>query len=471
MTTAYNPQTGERLELQDGQWVPVASQQVMPTGADPDVPPGGELTAPPAVDEGISLNPLNKEFLGVTWPGDMGAVGMLPALPMSGTMGAAGGITERLPGMLAQVRANPVSSKIAELSRGNPILAEAVSDAAIAAPSKAGELVQKFAEIIPGVQGRNIAKEGKNILNEIAPTIGQGPRFLKDLPDTARVAEWLGVSPTAFPAGSRAMLDVSAKDAARLTPRIEAQMLREQTQRYATGGEVGGEGIAAINSALATKLANMAGMEGTGLSQAGANVAKKTIGAKMDEVGKAYFKPFEIPEESIQPIMASIDSGQRKALAAFMDKRDVLKPITSFDQYKKIEGAIGSLIRSSGPEKAVPLRNLGSVVREAGEAALGPEGAAAMQPLNAQYRAASVLASKGVIGSTGKLNINSVRNAWGKGTTIGAKATGEVDTMLEAIQRATTSGVNAGTTGARTIEDVATGAVRAGLSSVTGLPL
>jgi len=359
------------------------------------------------------------------------------------------------------------AAAIARLSKTNPILASAVEEASVAAPSRAKDFGRKVAEMVPGVQGRNINKEGLSILNEIAPTVGQGPRALEALPDTARVADWLGVSPTAFPQGSRAMLDVSAKDAARLTPRIEAQMLREQAQRYATGGEVGGEGIAEINAALAKKLSQMAGMpEGTAISQAGANVAKKAIGAQMDEVGKTYFQPFEIPEEAIQPIMASIDSGQRKALAAFIGKRDVLKPITSFEQYKKIEGAIGSLIRSSGPEKAVPLRNLGSVVREAGEAALGPEGAAAMQPLNAQYRAASVLASKGVIGSTGKLNLNSTRNAWDKGTTIGAKATGEVATMLEAIQRATTSGVNAGTTGARTVEDAAAAAIKGALGSV-----
>jgi len=469
MTTAYNPSTGERIELVNGEWVPIAAAQVMPAVADPDVPPGGMLSATEPPADQFSVNPLNKDFLGIQWPGDSGALGMLAALPVSGSMGAIGGLTSRLGGMAAQVRASP----IAAMAKTNPILAEAAGEAAVVAPSKVGQFSKRMAEnIIPGVQGKNISKEGSAILNEIAPTIGQGPRALEALPDTARVAEWLGVAPTAFPAGSRAMLDVAASDAARLTPRIEAQMLREQAQRYASGGEVGSEGISSINTALATKLGNMAGMpEGTALSQAGANVAKKAIGKQMDEVGKAHFTPFEIGEDAVKPIMASIDPGQQKALASFIDARGVLKPIESFDQYKKIEGAIGRLIRSSGPEKAVPLRELGSVVREAGEAALGPEGAALLQPLNAQYRAAATLAKPGVLGSTGKLNLNSLRKAWDQGTTIGSKATGEVTTMLEAIQRATTSGVNAGTTGARSMEDVATTAVKAGLGSITGLPL
>lgn len=480
---AYNEQTGETLELVDGEWVPERAPQQAP--ADPDVPTATpeNFTGGAPVDEGISLNPLNKEFLGVTWPGESGALSMLGAInpAFGGTTGVAAGVQ----GLSAAAgRSAPVAAAMTRTADMAGSAVNAVVDPIVKAATYATELVKNsppvdmtmsLAQHLPvfgAAAGRQSSRIKSEKLLQLAQQGGRAQsagamaatplRVHPTLATSDELAAQLGMDVGSLTPTQRAMLDQTQGTYDELADPISNALRGESEAVFAgnAGEDVKGAWDT-VQRQFARKITDDAGLNSRqGITLSAVSERRKEVGSQIGQMLDEKFPSSVVPLNPDYSLKLAVKGGsagdESKEAAKILEKwgllqdgEDVLDaPLRNVQSAKRELDALSEVANKPGVTQ-----NADEIIRRLDNNLI--DGLEEIDrnyysKLKYQYRILSKLREPGVVDDFGKINPKSFNKQWLKGESPNSRHLNEFARLADTVNLITPRST-AGTTGARTL--------------------
>lgn len=489
MATAYNPDTGETLELQDGAWVPVANT---------DVPDPAALAAMPENPAStFSANPLDKNFLGVTWPGE-GPVSMLDAMP---------------PIIAAPVHGLLTSKSAIQGSAAMGALAAPVVDTVSFAAKKAGELVSGAAggaldtlegALKPFGLGNAVAvprsrwetkrtldalRERESLVTDAMKMGSKGAgaeavpaRARSGLLDATTFEERLGLPAGTLSETQRRDLDQLVDPSGQLVNEIRLARDKEMTDLYT--GAAGAEALAKLkqtHTAYTDTITEAAGIpRGTVADKGALSAANETTGLEIDDIMRERF-PDDVlqmdPKRPVSDVIGSADTS--KKTASILKKYGVIKQVD--DGWEDV----ATLPATQLTEVRTMLKKEAEAATEAGETARSQTAQAALNRLDDmieegmpaevkdqlaqmrfKYRVGKRLEKPGVI-KEGQVDPGAFGKSWTHGSSKNKRMYDELAVLSDTAQEMLRV-KNAGNTATRVIEDAGAGVGGSVLGKILG---
>jgi len=462
MTTAYNPDTGETLELQGNQWVPVQAQQAAP--ANSDVPMGGVLSAP----EGS----VPADTSSITWPGN-GPMDMLGAInpAFGGTTGVAAGVQglAAAAGRYAPV-ASAVSATVDPIARAATAAGDLVKGAI---PEAATELAMNVGSKLPYVGdafGRGATRIKNQQLLKLAESGGAQSvgaaaaapvRARSSLYDPKQLAEQLGITEDAITPAQRAMLSYTETQADTLAPKIGQALEGERNAVYqGTAPESVVSSWRGLDTAFTKKVATEAGIPYGQVADPG--IISETRRAVGQDIGKALEENFPTdfvtlkPDYSLSRMVGAHTDTEVAPAKRVLENYGLLKDgedvaDVSLQRFTKAKAELEAISQKTSNPQVQAATN--KIIQQLDNNAI--DGMADIDKewyskLKYRYKILSKMQEPGVVSPDGMINPKSFGKQWTRGESKNMRHMNELATLSDTIN-AVTSKATAGTTGGRSL--------------------